>query len=211
MARRYFRQAIADPAAYETKLDMTRAHLKPTMRLFEFGCGTGSTALLHAPLVKHIDALDVSPKMIDIAREQAAEKKITNVDFHVGAIQDWPQQGVPRESNAHESNARESGPYDMVLGLSILHLLADRQAVLRQVHAQLTDGGLFVSSTSCIADMGGLVPRLLPIATRLGLVPILRIFTADELIADMERAGFEIIETFRPGPDQAIFLICRKA
>ena len=195
VAKRYFRQAIADPAAYKTKLDMTQAHLRPDMRLFEFGCGTGSTALVHAPLVQHVSAIDISPKMIDIARMQAAQKGIANADFHVSAIQEWPS---PEQ------------PYDMVLGMSIFHLLTDRQAVLRKIYDELADDGLFVSSTSCIADMGGLAPRLLPAATRLGLLPILRVFSAEQLVQEMQGAGFEVVETFHPAPDKAIFLICRK-
>lgn len=195
MADRYFRQAIADPESYETKLDMTQRLLEPHMRVLEFGCGTGGTALTHAPLVQHIDALDVSNKMISHARAQKAERKVENVDFHVGAIQDW---------------ALPDQPYDAVLGLSILHLLADRQAVLDQVHAMLKPGGLFISSTTCIADMGGLVPRLLPVATRLGAVPVLRCFTSEQLMAEIEATGFAIQETFHPGKGKAIFIIATK-
>ena len=38
------------------------------MEVLEFGCGTGSTALTLAPNVRHIQATDVSPKMLEIAR-----------------------------------------------------------------------------------------------------------------------------------------------
>ena len=194
-ADRYFRQAIADPGAYTTKLEMTQRLLRPDMRLLEFGCGTGGTALTHAPLVTHITGLDISPKMIGHANRQKADKGVENVDFHVGSIQDWPQS---------------EEPYDAVLGLSILHLLADRQAVLKQVYAMLKPGGLFISSTACIKDMGGLIPRLLPLASRLGVLPILRSFTAEQLLNEIETVGFVIQETFHPGKDKALFIIARR-
>src|SRR5215217_1657238 len=54
LAERYARQPIADEAAYQTKLDITRSYLHPDMAVLEFGCGTGSTALQHAPHVRHI-------------------------------------------------------------------------------------------------------------------------------------------------------------
>ncbi len=31
------------------------------------GCGTGTTALIHAPFVKHITGIDISPNMLEIA------------------------------------------------------------------------------------------------------------------------------------------------
>ena len=49
LAKRYARMPVADQAAYETKLEKTRAFLRPDSRVLEFGCGTGSTAILHAP------------------------------------------------------------------------------------------------------------------------------------------------------------------
>jgi len=40
----------------------------------EFGCGTGSTALLHASFVKHMTATDISDEMIEIAKQKAKMK-----------------------------------------------------------------------------------------------------------------------------------------
>jgi cyclopropane fatty-acyl-phospholipid synthase-like methyltransferase len=36
------------------------------MEVLEFGCGTGSTAIVHAPHVKELRAIDISEKMIGI-------------------------------------------------------------------------------------------------------------------------------------------------
>jgi len=54
--------------------------------VFEFGAGTGSTALLHAPYVKHIYSTDYAKKMIAIANRNKAEQGIENVDFAVADI-----------------------------------------------------------------------------------------------------------------------------
>lgn len=53
-AASYSRMPIADQASYEKKLEITRTYLRPDMDLLEIGCGTGSTAIEHAPQVKHI-------------------------------------------------------------------------------------------------------------------------------------------------------------
>jgi cyclopropane fatty-acyl-phospholipid synthase-like methyltransferase len=46
----YAKQPIADEAAYQKKLQITRDYLQPRMNMLEFGCGTGSTALAPCPL-----------------------------------------------------------------------------------------------------------------------------------------------------------------
>ena len=77
-AEPYSKQPIADEAAYQKKLQVTRKYLKPDMEVLEFGCGTGATAIAHAPYVKHIQAIDFSSKMIEIARSKAETNKIEN-------------------------------------------------------------------------------------------------------------------------------------
>lgn len=50
-ADKYAATPIADEASYQVKLAETRRRMRSDMNVLEFGCGTGSTALLHAPHV----------------------------------------------------------------------------------------------------------------------------------------------------------------
>ncbi|WP_299949696.1 class I SAM-dependent methyltransferase, partial [uncultured Ruegeria sp.] len=86
MARSYARRPVQNQAAYEYKLNTTSRHLSPQDRVLEFGCGTGTTALIHAPKVAHIDAIDYSSEMISIAQEKAKVQGIKNVNFEVSAV-----------------------------------------------------------------------------------------------------------------------------
>jgi cyclopropane fatty-acyl-phospholipid synthase-like methyltransferase len=52
IAERYSKQPVADEAAYQKKLQVTREYFRPDMEVLEFGCGTGSTAIAHAPYVE---------------------------------------------------------------------------------------------------------------------------------------------------------------
>ena len=47
------------------------------MEVLEFGCGTGGTAIIHAPYVKHIRAIDISGNMIAIAKGKAEADSTT--------------------------------------------------------------------------------------------------------------------------------------
>ncbi|QHQ34141.1 class I SAM-dependent methyltransferase [Algicella marina] len=195
MARRYARQPIADEASYQRKLEITQSYLRPEMELLEFGCGTGSTALIHAPHVRHIQAIDFSPRMIEIARQRAADARTSNVTFQTATIEELAEPG---------------GSYDAILGLSIIHLLEDRAAVLGKVHGLLKPGGLFVSSTACIAEMGWLPRFLVPVLSALRILPNISVFDRPRLIRDLEEAGFTIEQNWHPGPGKAVFIVARK-
>jgi len=96
-----------------------------------------------------------------------------------------------------------------VLGMSILHLLKDRGAVLAKVHRMLKPGGRFLSSTVCIADMGRFPRLLAPVLRGLGLIPIASL-DSETLLAEIAAAGFEIEDHWRPGPGQPIFVVAKR-
>ena len=195
LADRYAAQPIADEDAYRTKLARTQAHMTPDMDVFEFGCGTGGTAITHAPHVRSVRAVDFSVRMLDKARANAARAGVSNVSFEQGDI---TTMAIPPAS------------YDMVLGLSILHLMRDKDAVIARVFDILKPGGRFVSSTACIGDTMAWLGFVAPIGRALGKLPMLNVMTHDQLKRSMTAAGFEIEHDWRPNPNAAVFLIARK-
>lgn len=195
MADRYAAQPVADEAAYQTKLATTRRHLRPDMEVLEFGCGTGSTAIAHAPYAGQIRAIDFSSRMVEIARSKVAAAGIGNVTVEQGDI---TTMALP-----------ESG-YDVVLGMSILHLLEDRQAVVARVFSLLRPGGVFVSSTACVGDSMKLLGLVAPLGKALGLLPHLDVMTTSQLVDTITGAGFAIEHQWEPGRGKAVFIIARK-
>lgn len=196
IAARYARQPVADEASYQTKLQVTRSYFRPDMEVLEFGCGTGSTAISHAPHVRHIHAIDISSKMLDIARAKADAAGVTNVTFQRAAIDDF---SVP------------DGTYDVVLGLSILHLVENKEAVIAKVYGMLKPGGVFVTSTACLGDSMKYLKLIAPIGRALGLMPLVRAFTAKELEQSLTDAGFAIDHHWQPGKGKAVFIVAKKA
>ena len=194
IAPRYSKQPVADEAAYQNKLQVTREYFRPDMQVLEFGCGTGSTAITHAPYVKHIQAIDISAKMIEIAQGKADAKNVENITFTRSTIDEF---SAPDQS------------LDAVLGLSILHLLDNKEAVIAKVHKMLKPGGIFVTSTICIGDTTKLFKIVAPIGRLFGLV--IKIFTRKELEASLTDAGFEIDYQTPPVKGKAVFIVAKKA
>ena len=197
IAEKYSKQPIANQKAYEIKLDLTREYFTPDSKVLEFGCGTGSTAILHAPFVKHIDALDVSPEMIRIARDKTAPAGVTNVAFSVADMDSF--QAQPES-------------YDAALGLNILHLLDNRMAAMGRVYEALKPGGYFISSTACIREKWymRLLDPMFPLMNMFGQWPRVSRMTAKQLQADIESIGFKTVHYWQPGGGMVLFMVGQK-
>jgi len=196
IAEKYSKRPISDEAAYQKKLQITRGYFRPDMEVLEFGCGTGSTAIAHTPYLKHILAIDISSKMIEIAQGKADASKVDNVTFEQMAIEDL---NAPNQS------------FDAVLGMSILHLLENKEDAIAKVHTLLKPGGIFVSSTACLGDTMKFFKLIAPIGYFFGLIPLVRVFTVQDLVDSLTNAGFAIDHQWQPGKGKSVFIVAKKA
>ena len=194
IARRYSRKAVPDQAAYETKLQKTESYLRPDDRVLEIGCGTGTTALHHAPKAGQILATDISARMIDIARDKARAAGVDNVRFEVSSI---------------DALDASPGQYDVILAHSILHLVADVPGTLHQLHRMLKPGGLLISNTQCIADTAAWLAWVAPLGRTLGVLPRVNVFSEQEFLQWLGDAGFDFEEIWQPKPKASHYIVAR--
>ena len=190
IADKYSKQPIVDEASYQKKLQITQEYFKPDMEVLEFGCGTGSTAIIHAPYVKHIKAIDFSSEMIEIAKGKVEDRDISNVTF---------EQLTIEELEVEECS------YDAVLGLNILHLLANKEKIIAKVYKMLNPGGIFVTSTVCLGDKMKWFKIIAPIGRFFGLMPLVKVFTTKELLDSLIDTGFAIDYHWQPSNSQGLF------
>jgi arsenite methyltransferase len=105
------------------------ADLRPGERVLDLGSGGGIDVLLSARRVGETGfayGVDMTDEMLDLARTNAAEAGVLNVEFLKGTIEDVP---LSDES------------VDVVISNCVINLSTDKPAVLAEMHRVLTPGG----------------------------------------------------------------------
>ena len=197
VAEKYEKSPISDEVAYQKTLSEMQSYFSTDMKILELGCGTGTTAINNAPFVKHIDAIDISENMIDIGRNKANKAGVDNISFSCSALMEF-------NADTHH--------FDAVLGMHVLHLLPDRQAVLEEIARIVKPGGVFISNTACLANSYFRFAKfILPLAKLLGFMPDVYFISEAELAEEISNAGFTIEKQQHQGMQNIeVFMIARK-
>ena len=163
----------------------TKKYLNGSNIVLDYGCGTGTTSCEIANRVKEIHAIDISSKMIEIAKRKAVASKVENINFSQTDIFD---KRYKKES------------FDVILAFNMLHTVADPQVVLQKIYELLKPEGLFISVTPCLRDkMAFLVNiqiQLVRILCKIGVIPIpIRRLKSSELDDLLVNGDFQTIDT----------------
>lgn len=201
IAPKYATQPIKNMDAYEYTLGRTKTYLGASDHVLELGCGTGSTAMLLAPLVARYTATDLSPKMVEIGAEKA---KTAGLDTLTFKAMTWADPELLDYD------------YDVVLALNLLHLLPDLPTVFRRIHTVMPSGGYFISKTPVQPETGApfgywAIRAVLPLMQLLGKAPFVKFHRAAALEDMLRTAGFEIVETTdAPARPPNHYIVARK-
>lgn len=193
-AEGYAKSSVGNEEVYKEKLETTQSYFDADSQVFEFGCGTGTTALHHAPFVQKIVATDISSNMIEIAQRKALEAKVTNVEFQCSTLEDFEATDAS---------------FDVVMAHNILHLLEDPEQAIKLSYRLLKPGGVFVTSTVCLGDSFSAWKVLLAVGKFFGKVPYVNVLKRETLSRYFGDAGFEVDLTWNR-KKQAAFIILKK-
>lgn len=191
----------AKDETYTQILSRTEKYLNPDQIVLDFACATGLYSFEFAKSVKHIEAFDTSPKMIELARENANINSYENIAF---------SQTTLFDKKYHE------GSFDVILALNILLYFDNPEAVLQRMKKLLKPNGMIITSTACLKErksvagtVAGIVIWLL---TKLRIMPYLKFLRVDELEAMIRNSGYALVEAgiLIEKPAVEYFVVARK-
>lgn len=163
--------------AYDLTVERTIQYLKPSDRVLDFACGTGLVTLRLAPHAAHIRGIDISPNMVDIAREKA--RGLSNVEITNTGLFD---------------PCLEPGSFDAVAAFNVLLYLPDLPAALDRIRELLRPGGVFLSATDCLGARPSVMGLKKLVNSRTGKMPYVAFFTQRGLERRIARSGFTVLE-----------------
>ena len=104
--------------------------LAPGMQVVDLCSGDGWFTLQIAKIAQHVFAIDLDPKLLEVARIRLAESGISNCDFVTG--------------NAYDVAKLVPQPVDLVFVANAFHGVPDRLRLARAVRQVLKSDGRFV-------------------------------------------------------------------
>jgi SAM-dependent methyltransferase len=129
----------AAPIANEDqlKLIIDAAAPRPDDTVLDVACGGGLVARAFAPRVRHATGIDVTPAMLDTARQASAEKGLGNVTWDQGDVTTLPYA---------------EGAFTVVATRFSFHHFLDPLGVLKEMVRVCAPGGRIVVADSCPSE-----------------------------------------------------------
>jgi 2-polyprenyl-3-methyl-5-hydroxy-6-metoxy-1,4-benzoquinol methylase len=182
-------------------IEKTKRYIHAGSSVLDYGCATGSIALEIANAAKAVHGIDLSSKMIEIARRKADERKVENIGFTHRTVFD-------------ESLEKES--FDLILAFSILHLLENPAQAINRINQLLKPGGLFISATPCLGEdkfVSILIRMPVLLFSKIGILPPVHFFSVPELETSIMNEKFQMVgkESLSIQPVVEHFIVARKA
>ena len=154
------------------------ASLKPGEVVLDLGSGAGFDCFLAASRVGgdgRVIGVDMTPDMLDKARENARQGDYANVEFRLGEIENLPVA---------------DGSVDAVISNCVINLAADKKRVFGEAFRALRPGGrLMVSDIVILKELPDFVKE--SVAAYAGCIA--GALEKNEYLADIKAAGFEAV------------------
>jgi 2-polyprenyl-3-methyl-5-hydroxy-6-metoxy-1,4-benzoquinol methylase len=157
-------------------------YARPGDSVIDAGCGAGTLSFEAARVAAHVDGIDGSARMIELARGGAAEHGVANVSFDVALF---------------ETLSDRAGQYDLALCSSVLEYLPDLAVEIARLAALLRPGGRLILS---LPNGRSHYRRFEALAWRLTGRPryyrhVRHVPSSTEVRAILNALGFAVLET----------------
>jgi arsenite methyltransferase len=125
----YGQEELSCPGALACANPAALVDLRPGMTVLDLGSGGGLDALVCARRIGppgRVVGVDMTPEMIELANQHAAEASLTNVEFRLGTIEDLPV---------------DDASVDVVISNCVISLSPAKDRVSSEAWRVLTPGG----------------------------------------------------------------------
>jgi len=160
--------------AYSEMYRLMASSLLPDMDVLEVATGTGLIAVNIAKYVRHVEAIDFSPKMIEAAKKK---KAADNVHFSVEDATELPF---------------EDSSFDAVVISNALHIMPDPIKVLMNISKVLKPRGLLIAPSYSHGHIRDSTWNLNAKVLKLIGFETYSRWTPDEYIEFIQQNGFQV-------------------
>ena len=172
-------ESPAGQKRWKRRVKMLTAHIKPTDQILEIGCGTGYFTKEIIKTGAFVTAIDISPELLNIAKE---ELKNNNIEFVI--------------ENAYEMRF-EHNRFDSIVGSSVLHHLEIEKAIKEMFRVLKPGGTIFFTEPNMMNPQIALQKNIPFLKRKLGDSPDETAFFRWSLHNLLTINGFEAI-TIKP-------------
>jgi ubiquinone/menaquinone biosynthesis C-methylase UbiE len=195
MATSYDREEESAIPTINKYIEKGKKYLKITDRVLDLGCGTGKVSIEVSNSVKEIQAIDISSKMIEIAKKKVNDRNLTNITFFQTTIFD---------DRFTEEN------FDVIFGFYVLHLLEEINTAIQRINEILRPGGYLISVTPCMKEKKKISGIFLSLLSKIRLVPKIKLFKFSDLENLLKEGNFKIEETYTFEKNSPEYLVIAK-
>lgn len=161
------------------------AGIQPGDTVLDLGSGAGNdcfVARAEAGDTGKVIGVDFTPKMLELARQNAEKRGFNNVEFRQGDIEDLPVT---------------TGSVDVVVSNCVLNLVPNKAQVFSEIMRVLRPGGHFSISDVVLR---GELPQPLISAAEMYAGCVAGAMQMDEYLALIEKAGFQNMKVQKQKP-----------
>ncbi len=169
-------ESPAGKLRWQRRVKMLTTHLKSSDKVLEIGCGTGYFTKEIAKTNAQVTAIDISPELLNIARQEITEP---NVSFLL--------------DNAYDLSFKDES-FDSIVGSSVLHHLEIGKAISEMLRVLKPGGSIFFTEPNMMNPQIALQKNIPALKRKLGDSPDETAFFRWSLNKLLRKTGFtEII------------------
>ena len=178
-AQKFDQEDKPDSPVRKERYARIRSYLNKNKTLLDYGCATGSLSLEFGNDVKEILGIDISAKMIELARIKAKDNNYQNLKFVQGEIHD---------------DQFKSTRFDVIIAFYVIHLVQNPQKTLNHLAELINPEGFLIMEVPCLKQTNFIKRFFLKGFTKMAGLPYMHTFKSIDIDKMIKGTGLKVVE-----------------